>query len=210
MILIASHFITKAVSAKNNAIHFETKPIQLSPSALQKDSVNYLELPNNKRVVNADDSKLKSEFDALKSVAYQQFDGFRAQLQAMQASLASLPSQQDIQQLQQTVAQPNPDLLGKINNLQQSMQLIVNQTAKQSWVNPGIVEKYFRLAAIQGFSDGMRAIIDVGGNQTVLSVNESCPACRDWRLKSLDFTNQSAVFSKQVLKQTLYVKLQAN
>ncbi len=211
MILIAGYFMTKATSTQHDAIHFETHPIQLNKQVIQDDLNNYDGKPHHKLTVNSDDdSALKSEFDVLKSAAFQQFNDLHIQLQAMQASLATLPSQQDMQQLQQTVAQPNPDLLGKINHLQQSMQLIVNQTAKQSWVAPGLVEKYFRLAAIQGFSDGMRAIIDVDGNQTVLSINESCPACRSWRLKTLDFTNQSAVFSKQVSKQTLYVKLQTN
>lgn len=154
--------------------------------------------------------QLASQLSTLQDTTNQQYQGVKDQLQAIQGNLGSLASQHDVKQLQQSIQIPNTQLLGAVDNLQQSVQQIVRQTAKKVWVDPKTVEHYFRLVAVQGFSDGMRAIIDVDGNQTVLSENQPCPVCRGWVLKSMDFTNQSAIFTKKEKDQISYVKLQAN
>ena len=171
-------------------------------------------LPNNSNIPLVPDTnnnaKLQVQLGQLKSLSNQQFKTVQDKLQTIQSNMSSLASQQDVQQLQQAVAEPNKTLLGKVDHLQNSVQTIIKQTAKKTWVKPKTVEQYFRLAAVQGFSDGMRAIIDVDDNQTVLSLHEICPVCRGWSLQSMDFANQSAVFTKTADNQRLYVKLQTN
>jgi mRNA-degrading endonuclease HigB of HigAB toxin-antitoxin module len=157
--------------------------------------------------------QLQSQLDQVKQNSSEQYDAMRTQLQSIQSNMSSFASKQGMQQLQQVVSKPNKTLLGKMNNLQSSVKQIVKQTAKKTWVSPQSIEKYFRLVAVQGFSDGMRAIIDVDGNQTTLSQQAVCPACRGWILQSMNFANQSAVFAKQAKtqkNQQLFVKLQAN
>lgn len=210
--LIALFLIVLGISSPANKakpktdypMNFET-PATAKPSSDQP--VSPLKVGNSQQSNNAE---LRTELNSLKTSSQAQLAALQSQLQSMQSNMGSLASQQDIQQLQQSVSTPNKTLLGKVDNLQDSVQQIVKQTAKKTWVNPQTVNQYFRLVAVQGFSDGMRAIIDVDGNQTTLSANEICPACRGWTLQSMDFANQAAVFSKQANKQTLYVKLQAN
>ncbi|PIQ43234.1 MAG: hypothetical protein COV52_01835 [Gammaproteobacteria bacterium CG11_big_fil_rev_8_21_14_0_20_46_22] len=210
--LIALFLIVLGVSSPANKpkpksdypVNFETKA-QVNPQADQKPAL--LSVANSNQSNNAE---LRAELNSLKASSSEQLQALQSQLQSMQSNMGSLASQQDIQQLQQSVSAPNKTLLGKVDNLQGSVQEIIKQTAKKTWVDPQTVNKYFRLVAVQGFSDGMRAIIDVDGNQATLSSNEICPACRGWTLQKMDFANQSAVFSKQGNKQTLYVKLQAN
>lgn len=183
------------------AVQFETYPLNRSQASLG------IKAP---QISISDSVKLQAQLDQLKVISSAQYDAVKNQLQAIQASISSLASQQEVQQLKQTVSEPDEQLLGKINNLQSSLKKMIQQTEKKIWINPQTVERYFRLVAIQGFSDGMRAIVDVDGNQTTLSVEQICPACRGWVLHSIDFSHQNAVFLKHVDDQILYVKLQAN
>jgi len=207
--LIALFLIVLGISQSANKVKSKTDyPVNFETQALKSKDNSSSDLtvvkPSN------DSQQLQAQLNQLKSSSSEQMQALQAQLQSMQSSMSSLASQQDVQQLQQSVSKPNQALLGKVDNLQDSVKQIVEQTAKKTWVDPSQVQKYFRLVAVQGFSDGMRTIIDVDGNQTTLSSNEICPACRGWVLQNMDFANQSAVFSKQTNGQTLYVKLQAN
>ena len=161
-------------------------------------------------VTSTNNTHLQKELDQLKAVSHAQYSSVNDQLQAIQLGLSNLASQQDMQQLQKTVAQPDTKLQRQMSHLQQSIERIAQQTEQKTWVNPKSVEPYFRLVAVQGFSDGMRAIIDIDGNQTTLSIKQICPACRSWVLQSMNFAQQQAVFSKQVGNHMLYVKLRAN
>ncbi len=154
--------------------------------------------------------QLQVQLNQLETASAQQYDLVKAQLREIQNNMSSLASTQDVSALQQAVSQPNDALLNKVDDLQSSVKTIIKQTAQKTWVDPKVVEKYFRLVAIQGFSDGMRTIIDVDGNQMTLSIHEICPACRGWILNSMDFSNQSAVFVKPFNNQLRYVKLTAN
>ncbi len=195
--------IVKKPTSKNSyPVHFETQPLSKPQNKITVD-------PENSNLA-ANNVKFQAQLDQLKAFSNAQYAAVKGQLQAIQSSMSSLASQQDVQQLKQTVSAPDEQLLGKVNSLQSSVQKIIKQTKKKTWATPQSVERYFRLVAVQGFSDGMRAIIDVNGNQTTLSVKQICPACRGWELQSMNFTNQSAVFSKHVDNQILYVKLQAN
>ena len=193
-------------SKTNFRVHFETVKKIIKKSKISK------RLPSS--VFNSaeknNDEKLQTGINNLEKSSSKQMQAMQVELQIMQSRLTSLASQDDIQKLQQTVSKPNQMLLGKMNILQSSVQKIVAQTAKKTWVDPVTVQKYFHLVAVQGFSDGMRTIIDVDGNQTALSKNEICPVCRGWVLQHMNFSNQSAVFSKQAAQKTLYVKLQTN
>ena len=191
----------KAALKSSDPVHFETKAYRANQSPTQLIGPEFN--PNRTR-------KLQSQLNQLEVATNQQYNGLKAQLQTIRFNMDSLASQRDILQLRQTVTQPNQTLLNKVARLQNSVQKIATQTAKKIWVNPQSVERYFRLIAVQGFSDGMRAIIDVDGHQTVLSTNEICPACRGWVLQGMDFANQTAVFSKPLDHQTFYVKLQTN
>ena len=153
---------------------------------------------------------LQNQLDRLKQSSSKKMQALQVELQIMQSRISLLASKNDVQKLQQTVSEPNSTLLGKMNNLQDSVQKVIAQTAEKTWVDPTTVQKYFRLVAVQGFSDGMRAIIDIDGNQTTLTTNEICPACRGWVLQKMSFANQSAVFSKQTDSRVFYVKLQGN
>ncbi len=201
VIFSVSHHAHKVLPKSTYPIHFEHKT----------DSVDKL---NNKLTLSDMNQertvKWQSQLNQLEAATNQQYRLLKTQLQTIRSNMDSLASQRDVLQLQQTMGKPNKALLNKVVSLQQSVQKIVQQTAKKVWINPRSVERYFRLVAIQGFSDGMRAIIDVDGHQTALSRREICPACRGWVLQRLDFANQSAVFSKHTSKHSLYVKLQAN
>ncbi len=138
--------------------------------------------------------KIQGELNQVKMSSDQEFDSLKKQLDAVESSISTLASENEVQQLQNAVTQPNPTLLGKVDTLQTSVQKIIQQTAKVKFVSPQRVEGTFRLVAIQGFSDGMRAIVSVKGNELALSPNEIAPACQGWVLKSMSFANQSAVF----------------
>lgn len=181
------------------SISFETKPV----SSTDKQSTEMKSLSDKHE-------QLAAQLSQLTDVSSVQYKNVKNQLETLQIGMASLASQQDVKQLQQIVQTPNTQLMGAVDNLQQSVKQIVKQVAKKVWVEPKTVERYFQLVAVQGFSDGMRVIIDVDGNQTVLSQKQVCPVCRGWTVKSMDFTNQSAVFTKKEENQILYVKLQAN
>lgn len=142
-------------------------------------------------------AKLTQEINQVKSDSEQHYQQLQDQLNAIVNKLSVLASNQSVSQLQQSVTTPNPTLLGKMNNLQDDVKTIIHQTAKKVFLNPKVVNHYFQLVAIQGFSDGMRAIIDIDGNQTTLGINEVCPACRGWSLTSMDFTKQTATFENQ-------------
>ena len=172
--------------------------------------------PKNEQVVDsfADPqamviSQLQLQLKEIQDNTNTQLMALKQQLSTLQSGISTVASQNDVEQLQATLATPNPMLLGKVDTLQTSIQKIIQQTAKVQFVDPHTVGKYFQLVAVQGFSDGMRAIIDVNGNQTTLSVNEVCPACRGWTLTSMDFSNQTATFEKNDGLQDQYVKLQA-
>lgn len=195
--------IAKKPTSKNSyPVRFETQ----SPNK-QKNKITIN--PENSNV-SSKNINFQAQLNQLKAISNVQYAAVKDQLQAIQSSMSSLASQQDVQQLKQNVSAPNEQLLGKVNSLQNSVQKIIKQTEKKTWVTPQSVERYFRLVAVQGFSDGMRAIIDVDGNQTTLSVEQICPACRGWVLHSMNFASQSAIFSKQIGNQILYVKLRAN
>lgn len=86
------------------------------------------------------------------------------------------------------------------DTLQQWRKTIDNQlqsTHSPKAIPPKTIERFFTLAAVQGFSDGLRAIIDIDGHQTALAIGDSCAACHGWRLKKLDFASQSAIFVNQ-------------
>ncbi len=170
--------------------------------------------PSLQQNINTDNARhiaqLQKQLADVEANSAQYYQTINVKLQQLQSTMTRLASQHEVKQLQQQFNQPNPTLLGKVNSLQGWVQEILQQTAVKRWVDPSVVGRYFHLAAVQGFSDGMRAIIDVDGNQTALSVNEICPACRGWRLKSMDFSNQSAVFYKNHNNMLFLVKLQAN
>ncbi|MCW5588115.1 MAG: hypothetical protein KIT27_00495 [Legionellales bacterium] len=196
-----SDIAKKSTSNNRYPVRFETQPLNKQ----QNKTVN----PENS-IIAANNAKFQAQLDQLKAISSAQYAAVKNQLQSIQSSMSSLASQQDVQQLKQNVSAPDEQLLGKVNSLQSSVQKIIKQTEKKTWVTPQSVERYFRLVAVQGFSDGMRTIIDVDGNQTTLSVEQICPACRGWALQSMNFSQQSAIFSKQVGNQILYVKLRAN
>ena len=191
----------KTKSNNNYPVNFET----IMPVAKQVHVKADTPAVNNKQSV-----QLQLALNQVKENSKQQYESMKKQLQTIQSNMVPLASQQNIAQLKQTLSQPNQTLLGKLDTLQNVVRKIVKQTAKKAWVDPKVVQKYFRLVAIQSFSDGMRAVIDIDGNQTTLNINEVCPACRGWTLQSMDFFNQSGVFVKRLNKQTFYVKLQAN
>lgn len=204
VMVCVSHFSDYHKLKNNHPVHFET-----TNKVVRKPNIKIqIQSPENTR--KRDDKKLYAQLNQLEKSSNKQMQALRIQLQIMQSRFSSLASQDDIEKLQKTVSKPNGMLLGKMNNLQNSVQKIVQQTAKKTWVDPTTVQKYFHLVAVQGFSDGMRTIIDVDGNQTTLSKNEICPVCRGWVLQKMSFANQSAVFSKQKNAQTIYVKLRTN
>jgi len=149
------------------------------------------------------------ELNHFKAFLSAQLHVVQSQLQSVQSHMRSLASQQAIQQLQQTMAQPNTQLQGQMSHLQQSIEKMTQHTVQKTWMTPKSVERYFRLVAIQGFSDGMHAIIEVDGHQTALSAQQICPVCRGWVLQRMNFAAQNAVFSKHIGSRILYVKLQA-
>ncbi|MBX9706089.1 MAG: hypothetical protein K2Q14_04780 [Gammaproteobacteria bacterium] len=192
------HYEEKAVKS-DYPVNFETQPV----APVSKQTAEMQTLTDKHE-------QLASQLSQLTDVSSEQYQSVKHQLETLQTNMASLASQQDVKQLQQTLQTPNTQLLTAVNGLQTSVQTVIKQTAKKSWVEAKTVEHYFRLVAVQGFSDGMRVIIDVDGNQTVLSQNQVCRVCRGWVLHSMDFTNQSAVFTKKENDQMLYAKLQAN
>lgn len=186
---------------KDYPVQFETTAKPMVSPTLSK-GINSIQSPAKS---NIDLTPLQNQLNQVKESSDQEFNALKDQLSVMQSNMSGLASQNDLQQLQDTITQPNPTLLGKVDTLQTSVQKIIQQTAKVKFVNPKEVEKYFKLVAVQGFSDGMKVIVDVNGNQTALSLNEDCPACRGWRLKNMDFSNQSATFEKG---KNIFVKLQ--
>ena len=133
------------------------------------------------------DKKLELKVAQLQNNTGKQFQQLQNNLMNMNHLLNTLASKQPV-----TI--PNPTILGKVDKLQDDVSTIIAQHQKKVFVNPQTVANHFQLVAIQGFSDGMRAIIDVDGNQTTLGIKESCPVCRGWVIQSMDFTKQSAVF----------------
>ena len=131
-------------------------------------------------------------------------------MEMIQSHLTVLPSSNDIATLQANLSKPDQEITHTLDTINQSVNQIVAQTAQKSWVDPSTVQAYFQLVAVQGFSDGMRAVIDVDGHQMTLSDDEICPACRGWQLDHMDFSTQTAVFKKQVDNKTLFVSLRAN
>lgn len=163
------------------------------------------------RVMSIDKlEQLEKVLADVKDNSAQQYETILQQLEEIKKSFPALASAGDIQKLQDYFSKPNVVLLSKIDDLHKQIQKIIQQTSQEQFVNPETVERYFRLAAVQGFSDGMRAVIDVDDNQTVLSINEVCPACHGWLLKRLDFANQSAVFEKNQNNQIFYAELKAD
>lgn len=188
----------------NYAVRFEAPEIKIQK---QPSNIQPLNIVSDKK---SDEKILQNQLNQLKQSSSKKMQALQVELQIMQSRISLLASKNDVQKLQETVSEPNSTLLGKMNNLQDSVQKVIAQTAEKTWVDPSTVQKYFRLVAVQGFSDGMRAIIDIDGNQTTLTANEICPACRGWVLQKMSFSNQSAVFSKQTDSHTFYVKLQGN
>lgn len=205
VILALCHSSHKTTTKMHHPVYFETKLSSIKPSVNLPISKITLPVVKDQHTL-----EMTSQFNQLKTAASQQYNRLDTQLHAIQSDMAALASQHDIAQLQQAVTHPNHTLLTKVTRLQYTLQKIAKRTTKKMWMTPNTVERYFRLVAVQGFSDGMRAIIDVNGHQTVLSPHEICPACRGWVLQHMDFANQSAVFSKQGNKQTFYVTLRAN
>jgi mRNA-degrading endonuclease HigB of HigAB toxin-antitoxin module len=199
-VMSISHSTKKTTSHSAYPVNFETKS-----QTLKKPSAQSAMIKSNTQTL-----QLQSQLNDVKQDSSEQYSTMRAQLQTIQSNMSSLASEGGMQQLQKSIAEPNKTLLGKMNHLQGSLKTIMKQTAKKTWVNPQTVEQSFRLVAVQGFSDGMRAIINVSGNQMTLSTHEISPACQGWVLQSMDFSNQSAVFAKQTKDQRLFVKLQAN
>jgi|GEM_PF-1964249 mRNA-degrading endonuclease HigB of HigAB toxin-antitoxin module len=195
-----SHHSSRARSTTAYPINFEAKS-----QVVKKPSAQPVIIKPNTQTL-----QLQSQLNDVKQDSSEQYNTMRAQLQTIQSNMSSLASEEGMQQLQKSITEPNKTLLGKMNHLQGSLKTIMKQTAKKTWVNPKTVEQSFRLVAVQGFSDGMRAIINVSGNQMTLSTHEISPACQGWVLQTMDFSNQSAVFAKQTKDQRLFVKLQAN
>lgn len=192
----------KPTPTKPVAIHFATVPHHVT---LQRQSVPLV------RRAQHDRAPWTSAVKQLTANTDRHYAMLHTQLQTMQTRIdALLASQQSITAWQHTLPQPNSVLLHKLDRVTQAVQALITQTASTTWVDPKTVEQYFRLVAIQGFSDGMRAIVDVDGNQTTLSLHEHCPACRGWVLQTMDFANQSAVFTKHAHHQQFYVRLHVN
>lgn len=194
LLLISLMFNTNNMT-KAKAVKFESIP-----------TVNKTTIQNSvKQIPNLDFIKLQNQLLDLKQSSDTEFNLLKNQLASMQTSMSSLASQSDLNQLQNSISQPNPALLSKVDDLQLSVEKVIQQTAKVKFVNPRTVAKQFKLVAVQGFSDGMRAIIDINGNPIALSLNQTCSACHGWILKKMNFSNQTAVFAKG---KNLFVKLQ--
>ena len=189
----------KIHNSENYPIKFETVSKSTSPKQVNGSAA---QLPLKPTI---DFTQLQTQLNQAKQHSDREFTALRSQIEAIESSMTALASQNDVQALQNAVMHPNPIILTKVDSLQTSVQKIMQQTAKIKFVDPKTVEHEFRLVAVQGFSDGMRIIIDVNGNQTVLSLNETCPACQGWVLKKIDFAGQSAVFEKG---KNVFVKLQ--
>lgn len=188
-------------NSANYPVHFDTNPMLMKklPVLMPASTVN-----------TAMTAVWREQLEELKAASEQQYQAVHEQLQDIRSNMAVLASQDDVQQLQQTVADPDSALLGKVDHLQDSVQKILKQSKGKQWVNASVVERYFRLVAVQGFSDGMRAIIDVDGNEAALSKNEICPACHGWTLRRMDFSEQTAVFFKKINSSDYFVKLTAD
>jgi mRNA-degrading endonuclease HigB of HigAB toxin-antitoxin module len=202
------HTAKKSAPMNTHSITFQKPSMILNHQ--RNNSIKQIPIASFHPTNTREDNALTNQIKQLKSLSNKQIQALQSQLQAIKINLSTLASQGDMQQLQQALSQPNPALASKIDRLQKAIQKLAAQTTKKTWVDPKQIEHYFRLIAIQGFSDGMRAIIDVNGNQTTLSVNEICPACRGWVLKKMNFDQQQAVFYKKLPHQKLYVQLQAN
>lgn len=203
IVILVSYHITK----KHYHLKFDNVvPVQSKNHFIQQATIVSSQSP---QAVNQ--SQLQTALDQLKINDQQQRQALVLALNQMQAKIKSLASQQDLANLQQAIHAPNQKLLGQMQAVKDALQQVVQQTAQKDWVKPGQVTRYFRLVAIQGFSDGLRAIIDVDGNQAALSLHEVCPVCRGWVLDQMNFSHQSAVFMKTLNNhQKLFVKLQAN
>lgn len=173
--------ILKQSKQANYPIHF-VKPHKVINQKIMKPPLHINLQPINKNLLD------------IKQINQHRYDTLSNQLNNLQLSLRQLATNQSAQS---ESLQLNPALLSKVDTLQNDVKTIIHQTAKNVFLDPKTVNQYFQLVAIQGFSDGMRAIIDVDGNQTTLGIHEICPACRGWSLKSMNFIKQTATFENQ-------------
>lgn len=154
--------------------------------------------------------RLRESLDKWLNFYGKKYGILKNRLQFIESQISRLATEQDIKRLEKILYEPNYKLIGNLEKIQKSIKKIQDKTKNEIWINSKVIEHYFTLAAVQGFSDGLRAIIDVSGNQTALSINQICPACRGWVLKKLNFSNQSAIFFKKLDNKIFYVKLKAN
>lgn len=203
-------FHTNKISTSNkpNEARFDTNiPIRHS---LQSQKLPPKQNNTFKSQINNEQPLITNQIKELSEITNEKIYALQSQLQHIEDNLNRLASHDDIQQLQNELTQPNQFVTSKLNNLQNTIKKIADQTAQKTWIDPKKIEHYFHLVAIQGFSDGMRAIIDIDENQATLGFQETCPACHGWVLKTMNFQQQSAIFYKRRAHQILYVQLHAN
>lgn len=199
--LMASYHIKKQAP-----IHFET-----APSVIIKTQVAAKIQPLVKpKDLEPTTEQLQSEIQSIRADLEISNAGMQKAVQMIQTHLTTLPSNTDIEALQANLSKPDEQIANTLDTINHSVNEIIAQTAQKTWVDPATVEDYFQLVAVQGFSDGMRAVIDVDGHEMTLSVNEECPVCRGWQLDQMSFAAQTAVFEKKSGDKTLFVTLRAH
>lgn len=199
--MISHRYVKKQATA-----HFETAP-QVIIKANTASPIQPLAKPKDLVPTTA---QLQSEIQSIRADLETSNIGMQKAVQMIQTHLTTLPSNTDIAALQANLSKPDQQIASTLDTINHSVNEVVAQTAQKTWVDPKTVEAYFQLVAVQGFSDGMRAVIDVDGHEMTLSVNEECPACRGWQLDQMDFAGQTAVFEKKSGDKTLFVTLRAN
>jgi len=98
------------------------------------------------------------------------------------------------------------DTKQQLSQLQLNVKQLIYQKNKVKNVDPILVEKYFTLAGIQGFSDGLRAVLMVSGHPMILALHDTCAVCHGWYLQRMIFSAQSATFQKNQQFVTLQAK----
>lgn len=200
--LVASHQNIK----KQVPIHFEMMP----QVGIKVQTVPPIQAVAKPKYLAPTTEQLQSEIQSIRTDLETSNVGMQKAVQMIQTHLTTLPSNTDIEALQANLSKPDQQIANTLDTINHSVNQIVAQTAQKIWVDPATVKAYFQLVAVQGFSDGMRAVIDVDGHEMTLSISEECPACRGWQLDQMDFAAQTAVFEKKSGDKTLFVTLRAN
>ncbi|MCP4475506.1 MAG: hypothetical protein GY821_13270 [Gammaproteobacteria bacterium] len=133
------------------------------------------------------------------------------QLTGLQKAIATLTQQVEAMQTAQQRQYHDQNLtLAQLPQLKILLQQFAQQQTTVQWLKANQLTYYFHLVAVQGFSDGLRAVLDIGGHQTTVAIHESCAACHGWQLQKLDFTHQRALFTKNQHQKKVCVWLTVN